>query len=225
MLSRLGAIITFVFWGYGWAVVHGFTKVNPQVEPSFATRTTYIKVFCDSDYNVYLPVSVAMTGSVGHIYFFIDDIIGMTWCQRHPSYGLPWRICEIRNGDVPITYMIFEPEISRRGLPEILKWDFHSKIEGLPCNSSVSDFNVRSKLFIPYVPRVLGHFSRGEESPSNEEHPQEGNDRNPYSSYEHTERPRSHILLCFQIIFGFFSAAIGGYGLYYTTKPVLRTSQ
>ena len=223
VFSRLGAIIAFVFWGYGGAVGHGSTKVDPQTEPSFATRAAYVKVFCDSDYIVYLPVSVALTSSLGHIYFFIDDIIGMTWCQRYPSYGLPRHICEIRDGNIPIIDMIFEPEISRRSLPEVLQWNYHSEIEGIPCNSSVSYFHICSKLLIPYIPRVLGHFSRGihcsqscfsgffglphhsfggfggapsvEESSYQGEKGREGEDYRGESREEHPYRPKRHPFL------------------------------
>jgi len=67
---------------------------------------------------------------------------------------------------------------------------------------------------------LFGHVLGGFKCAPNKKHTQERYDSKPDSSNEHAERPRRHVLLSLQIIFGLLYAAISAYIVGQTSKPV-----
>src|SRR6056297_3030265 len=65
-----------------------------------------------------------------------------------------------------------------------------------------------------------GVFQQPVKRAPNKKHTQERYDSKPDSRNQHTERPRRHILLSLQIIFGLLYAAVSAYIVGETSKPV-----
>jgi len=63
------------------------------------------------------------------------------------------------------------------------------------------------------------HFLSSDKGSPNEKHTKQGYDGQPNSGDQHSESPRSHILLGIQIVFGLLYAAISAYIVGETSKP------
>ncbi len=98
------------------------------------------------------------------------------------------------------------------------------KIDAIPreahAHLTFTDTHVGPGLSLPNFARVSSHVPGDFERSPNEEDPEKSYQSQPASNDEHTECPRGHILLGFQIIFGLLYAAVSAYVVGETSKPV-----